>query len=63
MMNRMKLPRLAGIDVVAIVGLTLLATGVGLMFVPAAALVVVGLAFVLYAIAVSAAAQADGSRQ
>jgi hypothetical protein len=48
-----RLPPVAIVDVVAVVGLVVLAWGVALLVEPAAALVVVGLALLLYAIAAS----------
>lgn len=51
-MNRLRLP-LATVDAIAIVGLACLAVGVGVLIAPAAALVVVGAALLLYAVLAS----------
>lgn len=51
-MNRIHLP-ISTIDALAILGLTCLAVGVGLLIAPAAALVVVGAALLLYAVLAS----------
>lgn len=51
-MNRLRIP-LTPIDAIAIVGLACLAVGAGVLIAPAAALVVVGAALLLYAVMAS----------
>jgi len=51
-MNRIQLP-LSTVDVIALVGLACLAVGVGILIEPAAALVVIGAALLLYAVLAS----------
>ena len=56
-LGRARLPLVTAIDVVAIVGLLMVAAGVSVALSPAIGLVVIGLALMLYAIAVSASTE------